>query len=97
MPCLIEGVENTTWYPRLGFSIQLSPLLQIDLPFYRHSRAFEPLTLCLHALQYLELALLIWSERLPLWRVEELVAVDVVQELTLQRHVDPEREGEIRG
>lgn len=39
--------------------------------------------------QYLELSLFIWPERLPLWRVEELVAVDVMQELAFQRHIDP--------
>lgn len=43
---------------------------------------------------YLKLSLLVWPERLPLWRVEELVAVDVVQELALQRHVDPKKETE---
>lgn len=43
---------------------------------------------------YLELSLLVWSERLPLWRVKELVAVDVMQELALQRYIDPERESE---
>ena len=41
---------------------------------------------------YLELPLLIWSERFPLWRVQELVSVDVMQELALQRYIDPERE-----
>lgn len=51
---------------------------------------------CVHqhaaaSVQYLELSLLVWSERLPLWRVEELVAVDVVQELALQRYADPAR------
>lgn len=46
---------------------------------------------------YLELSLFVWSERLPLWRVEELVAVDVVQELTLQTHANPEREGDTWG
>lgn len=41
---------------------------------------------------YLELSLLVWPERLPLRGVEELVAVDVMQELTLQRHIDPNAE-----
>lgn len=48
---------------------------------------------------YLELSFLIRSERLPFWGVEELVAVDVMQELAFKGYVDPEREqeGEIRG
>lgn len=40
----------------------------------------------------LELPVLAWSERFPLWRVEELVAVDVVQELAFERYVHPDRE-----
>lgn len=44
----------------------------------------------LHAdVPYLELSLLVGPQRLPLWRVKELVAVDVMQELTLQGHIDP--------
>ena len=37
----------------------------------------------------LKVPFLIGSERLPLWRVQELVREDVVEKLTLQRHTDP--------
>lgn len=43
---------------------------------------------------YLELSVLIGPQGLPLGRVEELVWVDVVQELTLQRYVDPDVESD---
>ncbi len=64
---------------------------QVDLTFHCRSSSLT--------FSYLELSLLVWSERLPLWRVKELVAVDVMQELALQRYIDPERERqrEIRG
>lgn len=44
--------------------------------------------------QHLELSFLIRSERLPFRGVEELVAVDVMQELAFKGYVDPERERE---
>lgn len=47
-------------------------------------------------LMYLELSLLIRPERFPLRRVEELVAVDIMQELALQRYIDPKTERDRR-
>lgn len=48
-------------------------------------------------MSHLELPLLTRSERFPLRRVQELVAVDVMEELAFKRHVDPDRERERLG